>query len=1538
MKARFITHQEVVTSFLTHSRRSRRSRHIGFYKFQHPNCSANGGPIASAGLVSEAEHFIDGFEKERGVPDSDLRLQHKHLLDQIQQLQQNIDELYSMTFVGVAVPTVEEDVVHLDRTGSDVRNICIEAGRIATMDEFTFGALGRECPELVQKLVSQLEKAEMSKWLSFQSRVSALKLQRSRVGREASDMLSAAEAAEKRDRDAESVTEYQAATARWDKDRDQGSNVPVLQTSSPDGKVKIVLITGFESFNVDLYKKASVELAKTSPNITLRVFSDRDVANPAQRTEVEDALRGADVFFGSLLFDFDQVEWIKDRVNDVAVRLIFESALELMSCNRVGSFEMASGGTPSGPPPAVKKVLSMFSSGREEDKMVGYLSFLKVGPKLLKFLPNWAPQKVKDLRTWLTVYSYWNQGGIGNVVAMLQYLAQEVFPTTDAPLLPPPPPPKETPATGLIHPLSPQLFDSPQDYMKWYEKSGPVQDPDAPAVAVLLYRKHVITEQPYIGDLVACLEAEGLKPLPIFINGVEAHTIVRDVLTTQHEQQLIKRGIKTSPTLERNAIAVDAIVNTIGFPLVGGPAGTMEGGRQAEVAKAILSSKNVPYIVAAPLLIQDLNSWVSDGIAGLQSVVLYSLPELDGAIDTVPLGGLVGDNIYLIPERVKRLSGRLKKWIALRRKPAAERKVAILLYGFPPGVGATGTAALLNVPRSLEHLLKKLDAEGYDVGGVTDVSSIKGEAIVEALSAQTDQRALAQGAVGVMKQGAKSATDFGAQPIAADVSPMALKEMLTFPRGFGPTEWGPIPFLPEADILVQKVEKQWGELGKYRGLSTSNAGDSVISGLQFGNVFIGVQPLLGVEGDPMRMLFERDLTPHPQYAAFYRWLQQDYGADAVLHFGMHGTVEWLPGAPLGNSGFSWSDVLLGDLPNVYVYAANNPSESIVAKRRGYGTIVSHNVPPYGRAGLYKQLAELKALLQEYRENADESLQQPIMQLLSAAGLQEDCPATLEMQGVDADSAAHVPLEVFKRYASRVYLYLQEVETRVFSEGLHVLGQPPRPEETLKYLSAYFGEDIPENLLDAVAHKTLDIDKIKFELERTYNNTMLVEKVEEAVEIRNLLDQNTQEIDSVLRALNGEYILPEAGGDLLRDGAGVLPTGRNIYALDPYRMPGPTALARGAAAAEAILQAHKAANNGAWPQTVAVNLWGLDAIKTKGETVAMALHFVGARPVKEGTGRIARFELIPLEELGRPRVDVLCNLSGIFRDSFQNVVELLDDMFQRAAAAKDEPDDMNFIKKHATKMSTGGLTNPAARLFSNPAGDYGSMVNERVGAANWEDGDELGTTWVSRNAFSYGRGGERGTARPEILEELLTTTDRIVQEVDSVEYGLTDIQEYYANTGALRRAAEVAGVERGGKRRRVGCSIVEAFEKDVKPRELEEVLRLEYRSKLLNPKWAEAMAAQGSGGAFEISQRMTAMLGWGATAGFAEDWTWDQAAETYAFDEDMAKTLRETNPQAFANVVRRMLEAAGRGMWKADDETVERLQKLYAEMDDKLEGV
>ncbi|NMG17982.1 cobaltochelatase subunit CobN, partial [Brasilonema bromeliae] len=991
-----------------------------------------------------------------------------------------------------------------------------------------------------------------------------------------------------------------------------------------------------------------------------------------------------------------------------------------------------------------------------------------------------------------------------------------------------------------------------------------------PVVGILLYRKHVITKQPYIPQLIRNFQEAGLIPLPIFINGVEGHVAVRDWMTTDYETQQRQQGNVEIASLSKEAVKVDAIVSTIGFPLVGGPAGSMEAGRQVDVAKRILTAKNVPYIVAAPLLIQDIYSWTRQGIGGLQSVVLYALPELDGAIDTVPLGGLVGEKIYLVPERVQRLIGRVKNWVALRQKPVSERKIAIILYGFPPGYGAVGTAALLNVPRSLLKFLQALKDQGYTVGDLPE----DGEELIRKVK-EADE----------LKWEDKQDEE---NIVPSSVNVRTLEKWL----GYRSTS---------------RIEKQWKSLTS-TGIKTY--GDEFhIGGVQVGNVWIGVQPPLGLQGDPMRLMFERDLTPHPQYAAFYKWLQNEFAADAVVHFGMHGTVEWLPGSPLGNTGYSWSDILLGDLPNLYIYAANNPSESILAKRRGYGVLISHNVPPYGRAGLYKELVTLRDLIAEYREDPQKNyvLKEAICKKIVDTGLDADCPFEDAKRlgiGFTPENIRMFSGHAFDDYLVKLYEYLQVLENRLFSSGLHVLGEKPSEEELAGYLEAYFGNE-PQR-----------------RRERR-------EEEEEEKRIRELLGQTTDELTNLVRGLNGEYILPAPGGDLLRDGVGVLPTGRNIHALDPYRMPSPAAFARGREIGQKIIAQHLQ-ENGTYPETVAVMLWGLDAIKTKGESLGILLELVGAEAVKEGTGRIVRYELKPLAEVGHPRIDVLANLSGIFRDSFVNIIELLDDLFERAAEA-DEPENQNFIRKHALALKAQGVENVSARLFSNPAGDFGSLVNDRVVDSNWESGDELGDTWKGRNVFSYGR-QDKGQARPEVLTQLLQNTSRIVQEIDSVEYGLTDIQEYYANTGGLKKAAEK---QRGKK---VTTSFVESFSKDTTPRNLDDLLRMEYRSKLLNPKWAEAMANQGSGGAYEISQRMTALIGWGGTADFTDNWVYDQAADTYALDAEMAEKLRKANPEAFRNLVGRMLEAHGRGFWEASDEKLQKLRELYELTDEEIEGV
>jgi magnesium chelatase subunit H len=349
---------------------------------------------------------------------------------------------------------------------------------------------------------------------------------------------------------------------------------------------RIVLCAGFEAFNLQLYRSVADELLRVCPQLHLEVFTDRDIAE--RSSVVSAALESADAVFISLVFDFDQVQFLRKNIESVRIRLVFESALELMELTKIGEFTMKGGG---GPPAPIKALLSKFGSGKEEDRLAGYLQLLKVGPSLLKMVPG---TKAKDLQSWLELYSYWNQGGLSNVLNLFLMLGDRYLLPEGT--VPPATALKETPSQGLVHPQSGgKFFETPAQFLRWYEKSRGLEDgykyapPGAPVVALLLYRKHVITQQRYISQLISGLEEQGILPLPIFINGVEAHTVVRDMLTSENEQRSIREGRAACPTLSTEAVSVEAIVNTIGFPLVGGPAGSMEAGRRVDVATDILS-------------------------------------------------------------------------------------------------------------------------------------------------------------------------------------------------------------------------------------------------------------------------------------------------------------------------------------------------------------------------------------------------------------------------------------------------------------------------------------------------------------------------------------------------------------------------------------------------------------------------------------------------------------------------------------------------------------------------------------------------------------------------------------------------------------------------------------------------------------------------------------------------------------------------------------------------------------------------------------
>jgi magnesium chelatase subunit H len=682
---------------------------------------------------------------------------------------------------------------------------------------------------------------------------------------------------------------------------------------------------------------------------------------------------------------------------------------------------------------------------------------------------------------------------------------------------------------------------------------------------------------------------------------------------------------------------------------------------------------------------------------------------------------------------------------------------------------------------------------------------------------------------------------------------------------------------------LAEIEKVWGPAP---GRQLSDGSSIFIMGAQFGNIFVGVQPAFGYEGDPMRLLFEGGFAPTHAFSAFYRWLNDDFGVDAVLHFGTHGALEFMPGKQAGLSGKCWPDRLIGHLPNFYLYAANNPSEGMLAKRRGMATLISHLTPAVGTAGLYKGLVELKASLERARAQGPDV---PAAERVALTELVQAQASALDL--VAAEPAWDNPAMAMGRLAAQ----LLELEYTLIPEGLHVVGSPP----------------------DAAARgRVLDAAGIHEPVERARVDRLMSED---------------HELPGIMTALDGGYIRPAPGGDLLRTPA-VLPTGRNLYGFDPFRMPTAYAVQDGAKQAELLLTRHKA-ESGALPETVALLLWGSDNLKSEGGPLAQALWLLGAAPRRDGYGRLCGAALVPLSVLGRPRVDVIVTLSGIFRDLLPLQTKLLAEAALLAAQA-DEPEAQNYVRKHvlAYLAAHGGTIEDAAlRVFSNQEGNYGANVNNLIESGAWENEDELGRAYLSRKGFAYGVDGQPAR-HDKLLTAVLGTVEAAYQNLESLELGVTSVDHYFDGLGGLTRAVSAVRGETPA------LYISDQTRGDGKVRTLNEQVSLEMRTRTLNPKYIEDLLVHGHEGVRQIEAQVTNTLGWSATTGAVEPWVYRQITETFVLDKAMRDRIAALNPTASARLTNRLIEAQERSYWTPDEEMMAALRNAGEELEDRLEGL
>jgi magnesium chelatase subunit H len=1225
--------------------------------------------------------------------------------------------------------------------------------------------------------------------------------------------------------------------------------------------------------------RALPTLLREYPGLVLTLHAASEYAgNDAHIARVKADIATADIVVAGMLFLEDHflpiLDDLRARRDQCDAMVCMASAAEVVKLTRLGAFDMDK--PASGPMALLKKL-----RGNKDKKATGgaaQMKMLRRIPALLRFIPGTA----QDVRAYFMTLQYWLGGSDENMLNLVRHVidrgasgprkALRGTVKVQAPI--------EYPEVGLYHPRMGHSAAARlcEDVVHLPLPPGRVVKG---TVGLLLLRSYLLSGNAgHYDGVIHALEARGLRVLPTFAAGLDARPAI--------ERYFVQEG----------RVMVDAVVSLTGFSLMGGPAYN-----DAHAAEAILAQLDVPYVAAHPVEFQTLDAWGGNdrGLLPVESTIMVAIPELDGSTGPIVFGGRPGapgvtcqgcshacnfaavpnsQDMHSCPERALMLAARVDKLVALKRSERAQRKVAVVIFNFPPNAGNVGTAAYLSVFESLFHTLAGMQTQGYTVDMPASVDALR-ESVLKG-----------------------NAERHGADANVHTVIPVSDHV--------------------RRERWLKEIEAQWGPAP---GKQLSNGSGILVLGRQFGNVLVAVQPSFGYEGDPMRLLFEKGLSPTHAFSAFYRYLREDFAAHAVLHFGTHGALEFMPGKQSGLSGNCWPDRLIGDLPNIYLYASNNPSEGAIAKRRSGATLISYLTPPVTQAGLYKGLNELKGSIERWRT------------LAPGANERSELAALVQSQAAELDLCAAEPLwdsaaaGVAEQQVMTLAQQVLELEVTLIPQGLHVTGRAPndaaRVDMLLAMAEAANNLQLPRAAVEAlVAGQGADKALKLAGLPRDEATQALFKSLAEA-DAHMAVDT---EVDAMLRALDARYIRPAPGGDILRTPA-VLPSGRNIHGFDPFRIPSAFAVRDGAKQAQRLLDRY-AADGHALPESIAIVLWGSDNLKNEGSPIAQCLALMGALPRFDSYGRIAGAELIPLAELGRPRVDVVITLSGIFRDLLPLQIRLLAEAAYMASVA-DEPLEMNWIRKHSLDYQREHgctLEVAALRVYGNAEGAYGSNVNNLIESSRWEQGNEIAETYSRRKGFAYGRGGlaQQQTA---LLQSVLADVQLTYQNLDSVELGVTSVDNYFDTLGGITQAVKRA---KGGDTPPV--FIGDQTKGDGTVRSLREQVSLETRTRMLNPKWYESILEHGYEGVRQIESHVTNTMGWSATTGQVQPWVYEQLSATFMLDPAMRERLAQLNPTASSRVANRLLEAYERNYWQPDASTLEALRQAGDELEDRLEGV
>ena len=1048
---------------------------------------------------------------------------------------------------------------------------------------------------------------------------------------------------------------------------------------------------------------------------------------------------------------------------------------------------------------------------------------------------------------------------------------------------------------------------------------------DGPRIAVLYYRAHHLAgNTAFVEELCSAIEAAGGSPLPVFVSSLRS---VPDELLD------VLRG-------------TDALVVTVLAAGGARPATAQAGGDDGAWDVGQLASLDVP-VVQGLCLTRSRADWLADddGLSPLDVGNQVAIPEFDGRLISVPFSFKETDDDGLTsyvadPERAARVAGTAVAHARLRHTPPAERRIVVMLSAYPTKHSRIGNAVGLDTPASVVRLLAAMSGAGYDIGpfdgpgALPGVADLDGDALVHALIAA----------------GGQDADWLTAEQLSGQPVRIAAAEY----RAFFET-------LP-ADLREAMVE-HWGQPP---GSLFVDGDDIVFAALRAGNVVVMVQPPRGFGENPIAIYHDPDLSPSHHYLAAYWWLRSVFGAHALVHVGKHGNMEWLPGKTVGLSASCAPDAAIGDLPLVYPFLVNDPGEGSQAKRRAHATLVDHMVPPMARAETYGDIARLEQLLDEHANVAAmdpaklPAVRAQIWTLLQAAKLDSD----LGLNERPED-------EHFDEMILHVDGWLCEIKDSQIRDGLHVLGSPPEGDDRVGLVLAMLrarqiwgGSVALPGLREALGltedgsaglRATDAVEELASALVTGMESagwtadavTSVVRDVlgrdDDAVaavlrfavdEVVPRLARTTDELDATLHALDGGYVPAGPSGSPLRGLVNVLPTGRNFYSVDPRAVPSRLAWETGQAMAESLV-ARYLADTGEYPRSVGLSVWGTSAMRTSGDDVAEVLALLGVRPVwDDASRRVTGLEPIPLDELGRPRIDVTVRISGFFRDAFPHVVTMLDDAVTLVAGLSGESDERNHVKAHveADLAVHGDRRRATTRVFGSKPGAYGAGLLPLIDSRDWRGDADLAEVYAVWGGYAYGRGLDGVQARPD-MEAAYRRIAVAAKNVDTREHDIADSDDYFQYHGGM--VATVRALTGRAPRAYIGDS---TRPESVRTRSLGEETARVFRARVVNPKWLAAMRRHGYKGAFELAATVDYLFGYDATTGVVDDWMYEKLTQTYVLDPEQREFFDQSNPWALHGIAERLLEAVDRGMWaQPDPALLAELRQAYLDTEGDLEG-